>query len=47
MPQLSHKQPHHEYEWEIFPLSDDQKPERPDEKQRILKAGGRVFAQTN
>ena len=25
----------------------DQKPERPDERQRILKFGGRVFAQTN
>lgn len=47
LPQLSQKQPHSEFEWVAFPLSDDQKPERPDEMQRILKFGGRVFAQTN
>jgi serine/threonine protein phosphatase PrpC len=36
-----------ESQWSVIPLSVDQKPERPDEKQRILKFGGRVFAQTN
>ena len=36
---------HEEYEWRVVPLSDDQKPERPDEKERIIKAGGRCFAQ--
>ena len=47
LPQLSHKHPHQLFEWTVYPLSDDQKPERPDEKQRIIKSGGRVFAQTN
>ena len=47
LPKLSHVQPHEEYEWKVVPLSDDQKPDRPDEKERILKFGGRVFAQTN
>lgn len=32
-------------EWQLVPLSDDQKPSREDEKQRILKFGGRVEAQ--
>lgn len=32
VPLLSHKQPHEEFEWVVFKLSDDQKPERPDER---------------
>lgn len=47
LPQLSHIKVPEEFEWTIFPLSIDQKPDRPDERQRILKFGGRVFAQTN
>jgi serine/threonine protein phosphatase PrpC len=34
------------YDWKVVPLSNDQKPERPDERERILQAGGRVFCQT-
>lgn len=30
-------------EWKLKPLSDDQKPSREDEKQRIIKAGGSWF----
>lgn len=33
--------------WETVELSVDQKPSREDEKQRIIKAGGRVEAQVN
>jgi hypothetical protein len=47
MPQLSFVQKKEKYEWIIKPLSVDQKPEREDERQRILKFGGRVFSQTN
>lgn len=46
-PQLSNVKPKEEHEWTAYPLSIDQKPDRPDEKQRIIKNGGRVFAQTN
>jgi serine/threonine protein phosphatase PrpC len=31
-------------EWKAVPLSEDQKPDDPKEKQRILAAGGRVEA---
>lgn len=34
-------------EWGLKALSNDQKPSREDEKQRILKFGGRVEAQKN
>ena len=34
-----------EHEWTVIPLSVDQKPDRQDEKERIIKNGGRVFAQ--
>ncbi len=47
LPHLSYVKVPEEFEWTIFPLSIDQKPDRPDERQRILKFGGRVFAQTN
>jgi hypothetical protein len=32
------------YAWEAVPVSDDHKPDRPDEQRRILSRGGRVFA---
>lgn len=36
---------HDEKDWTITPLSVDQKPEREDERKRIIKAGGRVECQ--
>ena len=35
------------YEWKAIPLSNDQKPDRKDEKERIIANGGRVFSQTD
>lgn len=35
------------HQWQVLPLSLDQKPERPDERERILKFGGRIFSQKN
>jgi hypothetical protein len=36
-----------EFEWVVVPLSVDQKPDRDDERERVVKNGGRVFAQTS
>jgi hypothetical protein len=35
------------HEWKALSLSIDQKPDRPDEKERILNFGGRIFGQKN
>jgi hypothetical protein len=35
------------HEWKSLPLSSDQKPDRPDERERILNFGGRIFSQKN
>jgi hypothetical protein len=35
------------HEWRAIELTSDHKPDRPDENQRILEFGGRIFSQKN
>jgi hypothetical protein len=33
--------------WRVIELTIDQKPDRPDEHDRVIKNGGRIFSQKN